>query len=282
MQEHGICVVVDIDDDFSCVDPAHMGWKAYQPKTSPESNREHLRKACAMADLVTCTTPALAKRYASHGRVAVLPNCVPRLMLGAAPREPRDGRTVGWPGYVGTHPHDLEATRGGVGMACRDVGARFLNVGSGRLVAEQLELGDVEFAATGGAEFADYAHAIAQFDVGIVPLAATAFNEAKSSLKGLELAAVGVPFVASTTSDYVRIAGEGIGLLAKPKSKEWRRAVKELLAHRDEYGEAMRAVVAREHVIEDQGWRWIEAWDEALKRVREGSAPERRTAGWRT
>jgi glycosyltransferase involved in cell wall biosynthesis len=265
MQRKGIAVVVDIDDDFEALDPRHIAFKRSQPKYNRESNRVWLRKACAAADLVTCTTPALAERYGSHGRSAVLPNFIPRRMLGALSEQPRDGRTVGWPGHVGTHPRDLLATRGGVGQACREAGARFVNVGSGAEVVEQLGLGDVEYEPRGYAEFADYPHAIANFDVGIVPLDDTKFNAAKSALKGLELAAVGVPFVASPTDDYRRINEHGIGLLADWKAKKWRRAVLDLLANRDEYAEQFRAGVVDQHLLEDNAWRWIEAWDDAKK-----------------
>jgi len=268
MQAKGIAVVVDIDDDFEALDPRHIAYKRNQPKFNRESNRAWLRKACAQADLVTCTTPALARRYGAHGRVAVVPNFIPRRMIGALPEEPRDGRTVGWPGHVGTHPRDLLATRGGVGQACREFGARFVNVGSGKAVVEQLDLNGVEYEPRGYAEFADYPFAIAGFDVGIVPLDDTKFNAAKSALKGLELAAVGVPFVASPTEDYQRIADDGIGLLAKWKAKDWKRATLDLLRNRDEYGEQFRAGVIDRYLLEDNAWRWAEAWDQAITNAR--------------
>ena len=47
---------------------------------------------------------------------------------------------------------------------------------------------------------------VAQLDTGIVPLQRSRFNEAKSNLKGLEYAALGVPFVASPTAEYERLA----------------------------------------------------------------------------
>jgi glycosyltransferase involved in cell wall biosynthesis len=265
MQRKGIAVVVDIDDDFEALDPRHIAFKRSQPKYNRESNRVWLRKACAAADLVTCTTPALAQRYGAHGRTVVLPNYIPRRTLGALPDEEGDGKTVGWPGHVGTHPRDLLATKGGVGMACREFGARFVNIGTGNEVVSQLGLDGVEYEARGYAEFPDYPHAIASFDVGIVPLDDTKFNAAKSALKGLELAAVGVPFVASPTEDYRRIADDGIGLLAKWKAKEWKRATLDLLRNRDEYGEQFRAGVVDRHLLEDNVWRWVEAWDEAMK-----------------
>ena len=59
-----------------------------------------------------------------------------------------------------------------------------------------------------------YTSSVAELGVGLVPLLDSAFNRAKSWLKGLEYAALGVPFVASPTPEYVKLAGLGAGLLA--------------------------------------------------------------------
>lgn len=272
IREQGVAVVVDVDDDFNSIDPQHFAWRRYQPRFSPVSNREHLSRACQIADLVTVTTPALAQRYGAHGRTAVLPNCIPKAMLGTVPAQKRDGNTVGWPGHVATHPNDLQATRGGVAMAVREERARFLNVGNGDGVRAALDL-DEEPAVTGSQEFEDYPHAVAQLDVGIAPLADTKFNEAKSALKGMEMAAVGVPFIASPTADYRRIAAEGIGHLAASKSRSWRRAVLDLL--QDESLREERAMKAREalidkHLMENNAWRWVEAYEQAIRNRHNG------------
>ncbi len=270
IQRKGTAVVVDIDDDLSALDRDHMAYKRAQPETNPDSNKRHLARACAMADMVTCSTPALAKRYGSHGRVQVLPNYVPEAMLRTVPpARPEPAPTVGWGGYVETHPHDLEAARGGVGMACREAGARFLNVGIGNKVQDQLELHDVDFAITGPVPFDEYPAAVARFDVGIVPLADTRFNEAKSGLKGLEYAAVGVPFVASPTPDYLRLASEGIGVTAKPRSRSWKREVLRLLGDDgDELAARAKARVREKHTYEMHGWRWVEVWQRAMENRR--------------
>lgn len=271
LQAEGIGVIVDLDDDFSCIDPAHAGWKHYQPKTSPESNREWLALACKMADMVTVTTPALADRYGKHGRVKVLPNCVNEddiVSLLPRPQEKAGHGTVGWAGYVQTHPRDLRETRGGVAMACHEAGARFLNVGDGEDVQKQLDLRDVPFAVTGPVPFDQYPRELRRFDVGIVPLHDTKFNQAKSPLKGLEYAAAGVPFVASPTPAYERLAIEGIGLLAEPKSKHWKRKVLTCLGpDGDELRQMAQEAVRDAHTYEKNGWRWVEAWAEAMFRA---------------
>ena len=62
LQEHGVAVVIDVDDDFSCIHPKHFAARLFQKKHSPDSNNDWLAYGCSIADMVTVTTPALAER----------------------------------------------------------------------------------------------------------------------------------------------------------------------------------------------------------------------------
>lgn len=265
LQKRGHAVVVDVDDDIHSQDPANRAYGAESP--------ERILKACAMADLVTVTTPALARRYAPHGRVAILPNCVPEAIL-YLPRD-SDGRTVGWGGWTGSHPGDLQTTHGGVAEAVRRSGARFHVVGpgdeddSGQHVQANLCLDEPPTATgplTNVAGF-EFERALGELDVGIVPLADTKFNAAKSWLKGLQYAARGVAFVASPVAEYERLAAEGAGVLAPWRARNWRARILELLAddsRREEIAAQAKAVVAERHTYEGQSYLWADAWAEAI------------------
>lgn len=63
-----------------------------EPTTNREQNGKWLGVAWERADLVTCSTPALAERYGKHGRVAILPNYVPASYLEIARHNHRPGR----------------------------------------------------------------------------------------------------------------------------------------------------------------------------------------------
>src|SRR5690606_36922629 len=131
------------------------------------------------ADLVTCTTQALADRYAKHGRVQIIPNCVPESWLKVdAPAN--DPLRVGWTGQVATHPFDLESVGTAVADAVDGCGAVFRSVGSDR-PANVLGVKNREHVPW--CDWGDYPQQTAELDVGIVPLAETPFNEAKSWLK---------------------------------------------------------------------------------------------------
>ncbi len=263
-QRAGVAVVVDIDDDFDNIATKHCNWKWFQPDQSPESNREWVKRAAAAADLVTVTTPALAELYAPHGRVAILPNFVPKSYLDTKP-EP-DAATIGWPGHVETHPYDLDETWGGVALACDRIPADFRNIGSGTLVKEKLGLTpNTRLEITGSVPLDEYIQRVSQLTVGIAPLAGTMFNQSKSALKGLEMASQGVPFVASALPDYERLHADGLGLLAKPRTRDWAGALMEAYERRDELGPAGREIVAAKHTYEGNTGLWLDAWKRAMK-----------------
>jgi len=259
LQAKGVRVVVEIDDDFEHISRRNVSYRAIDPNVSPNRNRKHLMRACAAADLVTVSTPALAAVYAPHGRVAILPNYVPAGFL-AIEREPRDGVFVGWSGSIETHPDDLQQCGRRVARVVAKTGATFAVIGTGRGVKRALSLNDAP-TACGWRPIEEYPHAVAQLDVGIVPLERSAFNEAKSWLKGLEMAALGVPFVATPTDEYRRLSRMGAGLLAE-KQHHWEGAVKRLIvdeAWRVEVAERGRDT-ARGLTIGQHCERWWDAW----------------------
>lgn len=257
-QARGQAVVVDCDDLIGHEDSANRARHGENPRL--------IRRACALADVCTVSTLALARSVGARGNAIVLENCVPARLLDM-PRS-SDGRTVGWGGWVGTHPHDLQVTRGGVAQAVREGGARFKVIGPGDGVQRALTL-DEEPEQTGGLPVVAYHAALGTLDVGIAPLADTAFNAAKSWLKPLEMIARGVAVVASPRAEYAQLADEGLCVLAADRARNWRREVAALLADETRRAEMVgrgRAIVRERHTFETQGWRWAEAWEFAWQR----------------
>jgi glycosyltransferase involved in cell wall biosynthesis len=259
LQARGIKVVVEIDDDFDAISRRNVSWENVQPHLHPTRNKAHLRRACELADLVTVTTPALAARYGKHGRVRIIPNYVPERYLHIRPPE-HEGVVVGWSGSIETHPDDLQVCGGGVAQAVSSTGATFAVIGTGTGVRQALSLREPPLAC-GWRPIDQYPNAVAQLDVGIVPLELTPFNEAKSWLKGLEMAALGVPFVASPTGPYRSLAALGPGLLAD-SPKAWKGTVGELIRNAE-----FRANVAGQGrwtaaglTIEGHCGEWWDAW----------------------
>lgn len=259
LQRHGVRVVIDVDDDFAHIPAGNIARDSLDPKLHPARNWEWIARACHLADLVTATTPALAARYARHGRVQVLPNLVPASYLDV--HAERDGRTCGWTGSIETHPHDLETCGRTVQRALDANGWRFRVVGTGIGVRERLGL-SAEPDATGWQPIENYPQLYASLDVAIVPLHRSPFNDAKSALKMGEAAALGVPVVASPTPDNLRLNKAGVGLIA-PKPRDWARHLDRLMRSPD-----LRADIAgrgrdamRTRTYENRCGQWLIAWE---------------------
>jgi glycosyltransferase involved in cell wall biosynthesis len=269
LQRHGITVVVEVDDDFEAISPRNIAWKSAHPKFSPESNWRHLARACEMADLVTVSTPALAKRYGKHGRVQVIPNFIPERYLSIE-RSSDPEVYLGWTGSVVTHPDDLQVVGWAVQRTLSDSGCYFAVVGTGASVHRHLALpSNLEIKVSGWVPIVKYPEAISHLDVGIVPLELSQFNHAKSWLKGLEYAALGIPFVASPTDSYIELVEHyGIGQLANTP-KQWYRKLMELSSSKDytlTVGAEERAKIDKyDFTIERQTGRWMKAWVDARK-----------------
>lgn len=221
-------------------------------------NHEWIDRACQLADVVTCTTKDLKTRY-GYGHGIVLPNLIPESYLKVE-HQPRV-RAVGWSGHVGTHPDDLQMTKGAVGRALdSDPTWAFLAIGSPWGVRDALGLSR-DPMDIGWAPFREYASELSKLTIGIVPLENSPFNAGKSSLKMSEMAAVGVPVVASPTPDNVRLNKLGVGLIAHSPA-QWERYVKQLMAdpiYRRDLSDRGREVMSSQ-TYEGHAERWWMAW----------------------
>ena len=263
LRAKGIAVVVDMDDDMSAIDPANVAYSMWSPRTSTPYSWRNALESCKRATMVTTSTSTLQKVYAAHGRGRILDNYVPGACI-ADEHEDRGG--FGWAGTTVSHPNDLQVTGRAVAQL-QAQGHCFRVVGGKSKVKEALQLTeDAEY--TGSVDLIDWISTIGKtYDVGMIPLAATTFNTAKSRLKGIEHMAAGVPWVASPRQEYRRLHREsGCGLLAE-RPKDWYTQLTRLLA--DDVLRKEQAAMGREYMKDQtyqaQAWRWLEAWTEALK-----------------
>lgn len=264
-KRQGIATIVEIDDDFSSV---HSRNVSHQHMVGSEHTGAHwVEKACNVADHVTVSTPQLTK-YARHGRHSILRNCVPQSIFKYQVQRTDDPVKIGWSGSVQTHPDDLQQTKGAVGEVLAKNGLQMYVVGDGASVATNLKLPEtVPVYATGWVDISLYYEAVATYiDIGIVPLEISPFNQAKSALKGLEFAALGVPFVATPTREYERMEAYGIGKTAKTPG-EWRKHLQRMIdrpAETERIAQEARDRMEAEFTYKVNAPQWIEAWEKAI------------------
>jgi hypothetical protein len=111
-----------------------------------------------------------------------------------------------------------------------------------------------------GARPHQYQNIFMPIDIGIVPLTNNPFNEAKSSLKGLEFSMSMIPFIASDTQEYRDLAEMGCGRIAK-KPKDWIRYLEELRDPEVRVAEARKnfEVAVNNFSIFKMKYKWSEA-----------------------
>ena len=252
IQAKGIPVVIDLDDDLLAVHPDSPAYRTLSPFW------DVLREALRCADLITVSTPALARRY-GNGKAVVVPNGIPRAYLEIPTHEARQVPVVGWTGTVDSHIGALEQVGTSVADLCHEGKARFRAIGDPDAVKI---IGAGEFVPGAPMQDLSYARLYADLDVAIVPLKPSRFSAGKSWMKGLEAAALGVPFVASPTPEYVRLNEMGAGILAE-RAKDWKVQIGRLVGSGDlraEYAANGRAVAATMTTEAFQAPKLWEAW----------------------
>lgn len=272
LQARGTAVAIDVDDALYCIDPDSGSFAAWNDRSSA-THWSNLDQACRRADLVTVTTDALARHYARHSRVERIPNGLPdRAYVEPSPLTPLLDRVdIGWSGVAASHPHDLEVVGDALANVLRSdprVGVKI--VGDGEWAARALKVPPHRLTDIGRVSLVDYHEALSGTDIGIVPLADTKFNEAKSSLKALEYLGVGARVVASVTPANVELSlTAGTDVLSLVKTPEgWEHALRQQIAavrwHREHGTEPGRDV--RYMSILGRAEEWAAAWERAAAR----------------
>lgn len=262
-RQKGIAVIVDIDDDLEAIHPANPAWSLLHPKNMANENvASHswhwARVACDNATYVTVSSPALLQRYARHGRGAVIRNYVPEEYL-TIPHE--SSPIIGWGGSLHSHPNDVPVLGNSIAQLVNE-GFEFRVIGPGIGIQDVLHLRDAP-VATGSIDLDGWPIALAQLGIGVAPLDwETRFNAAKSWLKPLEYASVGVVPVMSPGIEYRAIQKQGIGITARTR-RDWAAQLRRLATDhkmRDDLALQMRQVVAEKMTVQANVHHWEKAW----------------------
>lgn len=263
-QARGQAIVVEIDDDLTRLPTENIAARRLNGQQKGRHQANVLR-ACHTADLVTVTTPALARRYAPHGRVAVIPNYIPAGWL-ELPAATRDELVVGWAGSAQIHRQDVRLLRPWLRDLLVDTGARFHAVGD---TDSLIEAGLRDDPLATWEPFVEihraYPLTVRAFTVGVAPLHLGPFAEAKSALRLTQYAALGIPFVASPSRPYRQFVRDaGVGLIGQ-YAAEWPKLMRRLLTDEPFWTEQSQAL--REHAktltYEGNAWRFWDAWTQA-------------------
>jgi glycosyltransferase involved in cell wall biosynthesis len=260
-------LIFEVDDDLWNVHKSNVGGLSFTEKDS-----ELLRiaeKSIEVADAVTVSTPRLAEVVRQfNDNVYVVPNCIDANVLEhkrAMPERPTFGWTVS-----SSHLMDVEHFAGTFSHYLRrhpDADLHFIGADFRPLLkAENTRW------TNWNTELTEYWESI-DFHVGIAPLMVHPFNKARSDVKALEYAALGIPVVASNYGPYPESIRHGeTGYIVK-QDHEWAKYLNTLL-YDTETRETMSANAkdwASERTIQGNTWRWEQVFAETIERVH-GSA----------
>lgn len=260
----GQVVINDVDDYFDGLHPSNAAWTTTHPRSNEQSNRNIYRRALGASSGITASTPFLRDKLSLiNDKVVLLRNAIDlaRWKVRDVSGEP----VVGWVGATSYRSDDLREILHPVQefMRSHPESAFFhggAEPGQKNQVPELLGATGSRARASTMRSILTYPEFFANFNIGVVPLNDIPFNHAKSSIKGMEYAASGIPFVASLTPEYEWLSLEhDIGLVAR-KPKHWKHWLNELADPDKRRVLGTHAHMMVENLDMELHWRdWIDA-----------------------
>lgn len=248
-ETYGTRFIYEVDDDLFNVPGKNPSSAVFADSVIRKGMIDSIR----LADAVTVSTPELASQIKEIAQVTdapiyVLPNSLPgsAYHYRAGPGQSAgNGSPMGAPVILGwrgsaTHAEDFAEARHGLGRIMGSHNVRLKLVGSAP--AQSFSLPQEKIEQTGWITSMDQFYKELNFDIGIIPLTDNVFNASKSNIAVLEMAARGIPVIASDLPSYRSFIQHGVnGFLVKQKH-EWAKYMKVLIEDTELRGQmALRA-----------------------------------------
>lgn len=262
-KELGQILIVDVDDAYDHLHEANHAYDATDPEKNKIANRSYYREVIEQADLVTVTTPFLRDYYSTiHPNVVMVRNGVNpdqftvRKVTGGKP-------VLGWVGALRWRSNDVETAVPWLGEFLEEHDLMFHHAGhmpDTIPFAKAADINPERMILTPMHTLMDYAKMLT-FDIGLVLLSDIPFNHAKSTIKGLEYASSGIPFVAQGLPEYRRLAEMGVGRISDTP-EEWKQNLTDLLDFKTRKREAAvnRKLTVEHHSIQARALEWAEVF----------------------
>ena len=266
----GIRLVFEIDDNLLEVKQSHADFAFYDSKI------EVVRYLAESANQLTVSTRELQEQLLPLNRhTEVVENALDEwLWFSPAPAPARSTRSDSIiAGYMGTNTHgaDLEMIRAPFLRArdrlLRDYDIRLVLQLIGGMSQDQAsppwyDRLDVPKGLSYYPRFVRWMLQTIEWDFGLAPLVMNPFNAAKSALKFLEYAALGLPGIFSAVGEYREVINHRQnGLLATSNSpQEWEELIVELASSeslRRKLAATARQQTVDHHLIANKASTWI-------------------------
>ena len=265
-------IVVDVDDFYEGLSQTNLAWQNTDPEKHPDSNREHYWKIIDSADAIITSTQFLYDFYTKEKgkkNVFLIRNGIDIDRYHKKQDHSRFMPTVGWVGAIPWRSGDLETLQPFFGEFMKNNRLEFHHSGhikelpytAGDLLGLQPE---TKFTHEPRKILSQYPQMFRKIDIGLVPLNDIPFNHAKSTIKGLEYTAAGIPFIASYSPEYERLQNDGVGRVAR-NEEEWLHHLNELLDPkiRKEDIERNYEIVKQKHSMAARA----DDWNSAMEKI---------------
>lgn len=258
-------LVYEIDDDLLAVNTIKNPLGA--ALRTPEARRVMV-EAIRSAHLVTASTEPLARSMRKiNSNVVVLPNSLPSYAFDT-PLSTRRGKhgpvLIGW---HGSHTHEFDW------LIARDAVREALTANShvllqflGMAYPQKLPVNKIKHKPW-TTDLPTHYKRVAAFDIGLAPLESNPFCDAKSGLKFMEYAALGVPSICSRVPAYADLVEHGVTGYLASTPQQWHKYLTLLINEpeaRLEIGDNARAA-ARAWTIDERITMWEKAYASLLE-----------------
>jgi hypothetical protein len=209
-KQRGVAVVYDNDDDMRAVPRNNLAHQDYGGFAGERALRQ-IRRLVQMADLATAASAPIGERFREYGaeHVQVIENYVQDAALNAS--APPNGSSV-VAGWIAGSEHHLDVER----MPLREQLGRALDAHP-QLVVETLGVGlglrHERYRHVDHVDFLALPPKLAEYDIGLAPIADIPFNHARSNIKVKEYAALGRAWLASPVGPYAGLGEQQGGRL---------------------------------------------------------------------
>lgn len=201
--ERNVGFVWDNDDNFLALERRNDRNTQFMKSLGGRRLLADMNTLMELANIVTTPSAGLAAHYRERIEtdVRVVENYVAPIDARSTPSKPQR-IVVGW---VANKEHETDVERLGLGAAMERLLERHPHV-QVATIGCSLGISHERYHFIRGVEFEDLRSFVRQFDVGLAPIADSAFNRSRSNVKVKEYAALGVPWLASPIGPY-----EGLG-----------------------------------------------------------------------
>lgn len=267
-------IVVDVDDFYEGLQPSNLAWQNTDPQKYPDNNREHYWRIIDLADAIVTSTQFLYDFYTKEkgkSNVFLVRNGIDIDRWHKKQDHSRWLPTVGWVGAIPWRSGDLEMMDPFLGQFLENNRLTFHHAGHIKEINKDIRdiagiPSTVKFTHEPRKTISIYPQLFRKIDIGIVPLSNIPFNHAKSTIKGLEYTAAGIPFIASYSPEYELLAQQGVGRVAY-NEEDWINHLSELQDPkiRKEDIERNYENVKNFHSMSSRGKDWNEVMNKILE-----------------